>query len=632
MCGVVGAYHYVTGAPVSDDVLRAMASRIAHRGPDGEGFFVEGAIGLGHRRLAVIDLASGQQPMSDAEGELWVSYNGEIYNFLELRDELETLGHRFRTHSDTEVLLAAYARWGLECVDHFNGMFAFALWDGRNRRLMLARDRLGIKPLYYAHTEDGVVFGSELKALRVVPGIGHEVDLVAVDEYLTCGYVLGPRSIYSAIRKLEPGTVMVFERNREPVSRRYWQLAFRPDFDRSPQAWHEAIVEAFDRSVRLQLRSDVPLGTLLSGGVDSTLIASTMARWGAGGENGIHSYCVGVDVADAQNEYRFSSEVAREVGTTHHELRVSADELGKLTLEAGALLDEPLVEPMVGQLLAICRHARDRVTVLLSGEGADETWFGYPSYRIHGAIDLIQRAIPRPLLGLFVAGLNAVGHRAPVPAKVMKHARNLTEPLERRYLGLSHFDLSLKDSLRGPALRDTLRDHDSREVMRRFFANEAGGPESLSRMAAIDCRAWLVDNTLMRSDLMSMAASLELRVPFLDHHLVELATSVPVRLKVQPNDQKVILKRALRDRLPAMVARRRKAGFPTPLVQLYRGSFGREAASLWSEPSQTTRELIDHRHVLELYRAHRDGRANHSYVLHQMLMLELWGRHHESRP
>lgn len=630
MCGVVGCFHYLTSVPVSREALEAMAARIAHRGPDGEGFHVDGALGLGHRRLAVIDIDGGRQPMSDAEGEVWVSYNGEIYDYVELMAELESLGHRFRTKSDTEVILAAYAQWGLDCVEHFNGMFAFALWDGRQQRLMLARDRMGIKPLYYARTTDGIAFASEVKALRVLPGVGRAIDHEAFDEYMTCGYVIGPRSIYTDVRKLEPGTMMVLSADREPKTKRYWQLAFRPDHDRSPAAWRDDIREAFDRAVRLQLRSDVPLGTLLSGGVDSTLIASTMAAFGAGGEDGIHSYCVGVDIDGAKNEYRFSSEVAERIGTTHHELHLTPEELGERTVEAATLLDEPLVEPMVGQLLAICRHARERLTVVLSGEGADETWFGYPSYRIHGAIDRIQGVVPRPLLGLFVAGLDAASEHVSIPPKLMKHARNLTEPLERRYLGLSHFDLALKDSLYTPALRERLGGWDSREAMRRLYTPECGGPEPISRMASIDCRAWLVDNTLMRSDLMSMASSLELRVPFLDHHLVELACSVPAGLKVQPRDQKVILKRALSDRLPAIVANRRKAGFPTPLIQLYRGDFGRRAASLWSDPCDTSRELIAHDEVLALYRDHRDGRANHGYVLHQLLMLELWARHHES--
>jgi asparagine synthase (glutamine-hydrolysing) len=322
--------------------------------------------------------------------------------------------------------------------------------------------------------------------------------------------------------------------------------------------------------------------------------------------------------------------VADQHGLSHHEKRLSPEEFGALTAEAARLLDEPLVEPMVGQLLGVCRFARERLTVVLSGEGADETWFGYPSYRLHGAIELLQRALPLPLLRLAVRALDRAAEHVAIPPKVLKHARNLPEPLERRYLGLNQFDVVLKDALYSDDMRNRLRKVDPREATRRLYDGDAGGPEPISRMAAVDCRAWLVDNTLMRSDMMSMATSLELRVPFLDHRLVELASRVPAALKVQPNDQKVILKRALADRVPARIAKRRKAGFPTPLTQLFRGDFGAQAAELFAEPCDTTRALFDHERILGLYREHRDGGADRGVVLCQMMMLELWARAFEA--
>ncbi len=624
MCGIGGYYNWKRDEPASREVLERMAWSMRHRGPDGFGYHLDGPLGLAHRRLAIIDLEGGHQPMSTPEGDLWISYNGEVYNYVELLDELRSYGHTPRTHSDTEAVILAYRQWGLDFASHLNGMFAIAIWDAKARSLVLCRDRLGIKPLYYADTPNGLAFASEIKALRAIDGIAREIDTESLDEYMTCGYVVHPRSMVRGVEKVEPGTIVTIRPDRGPSVHRYWQLAFRPEFGRREHEWAEEVRDLFTDSVRLQLRSDVPLGVLLSGGVDSTVIAATTAML-RGDPGEVDSFCVGVDVPGALTEFDWARQTAEGIGLRHHELRLGWKEYGDVLSESISMLDEPLCEPMVGQLLAVARLAREHVKVVLSGEGSDETWFGYPGYRVQYALELAQNLIPSPVQRRLVPVLDRVAGTVPMPSRLSKLMRLAAEPLERRYLGLNYFDTTLKNSIYSPALRAATEGRDSRESMRRLY-DDAGGPEPLSRMAAVDCRAWLVDNTLLRSDLMSMATSLELRVPFLDHRLVELATHIPARFKVLPHDQKVILKRALADRLPPQVSKRRKVGFPTPLAELFRGDWGRHAEEVIASPSHVTEPFFDRPRLLAMMGEHRANKNDWSRVLFQVLMLETWSR------
>lgn len=628
MCGIGGIYHWRSGARASATDLARMAGRLRHRGPDGEGMYRDGPLGLVHRRLAIIDIEGGAQPMCTPDRTLWISYNGEVYNYVELIDELRALGHRPRTRSDTEAVLLAYAQWGLDFVTHLNGMFALALWDSRRRRLILCRDRMGIKPLYHAEVPGGVAFASEIKALRVLPGVDDGLDIHALDQYMTCGYVVHPRTLMRGIRKVDPGTMLILEPDMEPRVIRYWQLQFRPD--RRPRAdeWGEQVRALFTDAVRLRLRSDVPLGTLLSGGVDSTAIAATMVRLRRDAYD-INSFCTGVDMPGARNEFHWAAMVARKLGLRHHELRLSSAQFGAALIDATRILDEPILEPMVALLLSVCRLARQHVTVLLSGEGSDETWFGYTSYRLMYAIELAQKLMPERARPHLSTWLGRVADALPMSARLAKLMRLAAEPLERRYLGLNYFDTTVKDAIYTPGLRGALAERDAREYMRALY-DDAGGPEALSRMAAVDCRAWLVDNTLFRSDHMSMAASLELRVPFLDHRLIELSARIPARFKVRWNDQKVLLKQALSDRLPANVRKRRKMGFPTPIAVLFRSDWSREVEHFITTPSATTEGLFDRDRLTRMLAEHRSGDHDWSRVLFQILMLELWAHEAEA--
>ncbi len=623
VCGIAGRFNHRSGAPADEAELVDMARRLAHRGPDGEGTYLDGAVGLAHRRLSIIDREGGAQPMATTGPELVVTFNGEIYNYVELRRELCGKGHVFHSRSDTEVLLRAYAEWGLDCVSHFNGMFAFALWDTARRRLVLGRDRLGVKPLFFADTSDGVVFASEMKALVAVPTLDLSLHLGALSEYLMLGYVVHPRSMVSGIRKLAAGELRVYQEGREPSSHRYWRHRFEPDERRGPAETRRRLRELFDDSVKLRLRSDVPVGVLLSGGVDSTAIASTVAEVRDEGLEGIATFCVGVDVPGAQTEFEPARKVAEALGTEHHELRLDVEAHSALLMEAASLLDEPLAEPMIGQLLGVCRLAREHGPVLLSGEGADETWLGYTPYRTMYALELAQHVVPS--LAARAAATWAGASTHPIARRVRRYAALLDEPLEERYRGLNDFDADVKPRLLSGDVRRALEGRDPYASLRALYA-DTRGLHPIARMAAVDSRAWLVDNSLARSDIMSMAASVEVRLPFMDYRLVELAERTAVGQRISPADQKIALKRALADRIPKEVRTRRKLGFPTPLPELFRGPWGHSVREVLESPSPWTAPLFDRKLVSTMLDQQQAGTADWSRTLFQLLVLEHWSR------
>ncbi|MFO0758749.1 MAG: asparagine synthase (glutamine-hydrolyzing) [Byssovorax sp.] len=623
MCGIAGIYNFRDGRPPRRDDLDRMAQPMLHRGPDGEGRFIDGALGLAHRRLSIIDLESGAQPMIGQSG-CAVVFNGEIYNYAALFTELEASGLRARTRSDTEALLLAYERWGLDFVHHLTGMFAFALWDPREELLVLGRDRLGIKPLYLAHTPGGLAFASEIKALFGVTGIDTSIDLESLDEFMSVGYVTQPRSLVRGIRKVEPGTLVTVTPAGKITERRYFSLDFSPDPLPSEREWADALRALFDEVTRDHLRSDVPFGVLLSGGIDSTIVAATAAK--SIRPAPLDSFCIGVDLPGEAHDLDWARQVSRVLGTRHHERRLGADDLTALIRAAVASVDEPIADPVCAQLFGVCRLARDEgIKVLLSGEGADELFFGYGAYPKMHAIERAQRLVPQAALDRFIAPVfraaaDCLG-RLPRVATYLKLGGSA---IEQRYLGVNLFDPTLKHRLYRADVREALADFEVSDTLRRFY-DGAGGEELLSRMAAFDCRTWLVDNILYRSDLMSMAASIELRVPFLDHRLVELAQRIPARHKVQGSTGKVVLRRAFADRIPSEVLRRPKLGFPTPVHAMFRRSFGHEAEETLTSRSAITSTYFDPSAVRALFNEHRRG-VDQGRVLYQLYALESWGR------
>lgn len=620
MCGIAGVFEYGDpGARVDPGILAAMADTLVHRGPDDEGFHLAGNLGLAHRRLRIIDLEGGRQPMANEDGSVVVAYNGEIYNYRDLTRRLEARGHRFRTRSDTEVLVHGYEERGADWVEELRGMFAYAVWDEGRRRLVLARDRLGIKPLYYYAGRDGLVFASEIKALLAHPDVPRELDPEALDLYLTLRYVPGPRTFFKGVRKLPPGHVLVCDRDG-PRERRYWDVPGPADRDLPEAELERRFAEVLEESVRLRLMADVPLGVFLSGGLDSTAVLALMTR-ALGGEPA-RSFTVGFSGPSAEdrsvNELDYARMAARAFGADHRELALSDADFEEFLPRMVWYLDEPMADPTCVPLYFISRLARRHATVVLSGEGADEVLAGYGVYRRMLGLERLYRR-----LGRFVGPLAPAAGL--LPGERLRHgARLATRPLAERYQGVSRALLpETKARLLG---RGGAAGHG--DVAGELFAahhEAAPGPHPLDRMLYVDAKTWLPDELLVKADRMTMASSQELRVPFLDHRLVELAASLPPRLKVANGRGKVLLRRSLAGIVPRPILERGKRGFPVPTVPLLRRrkAFTRD---LLLDPGSACRGWFDVRALEGLLSEHESGRVPRDQEIWSLLVLELWHR------
>jgi asparagine synthase (glutamine-hydrolysing) len=556
MCGICGVAGHVDG-----NVLRAMTDSLTHRGPDDSGFHEAPGISLGVRRLSIIDVPGGHQPLANEDGSVTVVFNGEIYNHQELRSRLEARGHRFATRTDTEVLVHLYEEYGDALVHLLQGMFAFALWDDTRRRLLLARDRLGIKPLYYTETNGTFLFASEVKALLQHPDVHATPDLLALDLYLTFRYVPGPATLFKGIKKLPPGHTLVVENGSHKVER-YWELVLG---DYQPGARLDETVEEFaallEDTTRRHLISDVPVGMLLSGGLDSSAVAALMAR---GNHTPVTTFTVGFDLPGAHNELDEARTVARHLGTDHHELVLTPDAAALLP-RLVRHLDEPIADPAVLPTYLICEFARARVPVVLTGEGGDELLGGYPRYAWFARAAQLRRLLPAWTREDVLLPMTRM---APLSRRYHRAATNLLaerDDAERHLHWVAGLD---------PALRPELLTRDMREVLPSgtalaLVAPELGtavasAPDLVHRLMALDIRTWLVDDVLTKMDKMSMAVSVEARVPFLDHRLVEFVAGVPLAIKLA-HGPKTLLKRAAAPLLPATTVRRRKHAFQIPL-------------------------------------------------------------------
>ncbi|HVL69548.1 MAG TPA: asparagine synthase (glutamine-hydrolyzing) [Vicinamibacterales bacterium] len=619
MCGIAGRFNYDPAHPVDERVLSAMTDVIAHRGPDAAGFYRDAGIGLGHRRLSIIDLATGDQPLANEDGQVQVVFNGEIYNFAEVRAELLALGHRFRTHSDTEIIVHGYEQWGERCVDRFRGMFAFAVWDARARRLLLARDRLGVKPLYYAELPGrGIVFGSEIKALLEDPDVPRDWRPEAIDAYLTLLYVPAPGTVYAAVRKLPPAHVLVAEHGRVRVSR-YWDLTFTGDGDATREDEYLEELDALLReAVGLRLISDVPLGAFLSGGIDSSTVVSYMKETSATPPVTI---AVGFEQQD-YDEVRHAETVARHLGCDFRALTASPQIEGLLPKLAWHF-DEPFADSSAVPTYYVSKAARELVTVALSGDGGDELWAGYAHHKVE---HLEQRA--RAALGPARHVASWVGHALPLSVKGARSLRHLGTPSEQAY-ALKHVN--------GTFGRDARARLYSRDFVARLDGADAltplrdaylacASPDPMDRVLYADARTYMIDDVLTKVDRMSMAVSLEAREPLLDHKLLEFAARVPTTLKLKNGRSKYLLRRLLERRVPRSITERGKSGFAAPIGEWLRGPLAPMTADLLLDGRLRGRGIFDEREVRRVWTEHRTGRADHRHRLWQLVMLELWFR------
>src|SRR5881296_2680104 len=602
---------------------RRMAETLRHRGPDSEGLYVDAFFALGVRRLSIIDPETGDQPISNEAGTVWGALNGEIYNFQPLRAHLQRLGHRFRTRSDTEVLVHAYETWGEDCVHHFDGMFALAVWDVGQRTLLLARDRMGEKPLHYYAGPDAFVFGSELRALLEHPAVPRELSFESVSRYLSFEYVPAPHSIFAGIEKLPAGHLLTVSPGSKPRVIPYWDLSFAPDVSIDAHEWAHALRRQLEQSVRQQLVSDVPLGLFLSGGIDSSAITAIAAQ--VCGRRSIKTFSLGFAEA-SYDERPFARTVARHCGTDHTEIEFSAEDAARLLERVGDLLDEPLVDSSFLPIHWLSQEARQTVTVVLSGDGGDELFCGYPTFLADRGARWVQR-LPR---WVQKGAARAVSHLAPssrygsVEFLLKQFFRGLPfSPEVRTQLLLGGLAPSERSTLFSEGLRAACGEFEPYEEL---AAAVGQGPKlaPFDRLIYQHCKFYLAGQNLVAVDRASMACGLEVRAPFLDRALVELAGRIPSELKLAGWQTKYILKRALRDLLPKAILARRKQGFGVPIGLWLRGPL-RRALQERLAPARVDRlGLFNPEATTRLMTEHLDGVRDHTKVLWALLMFDAW--------
>jgi asparagine synthase (glutamine-hydrolysing) len=603
-----------------------MCERMTHRGPDSEGLMTATGVALGMRRLAIIDLQTGEQPATSEDGQISVILNGEIYNYRELRARLEKQGHRFRSESDTEVLPHLYEEHGTEMVNHLNGMFAFALWDARRRRLFIARDRFGEKPLYWGVFDKTFLFASEPKVLLAHPSVHPVLNLDALRQYLSLDYVPAPHSIYQGIHKLAAAHTLTVEDGRVDVQP-YWCLSYRK---RGPAPTEEEATEVLrhllEDSVRMRLVSDVPLGVLLSGGVDSSTVAAMAVR---SSSEAVKTFSISF-AESSFDESSYARAVAKFLGTDHHEERLSVDLAANLVGEIGSWIDEPFSDPSLVPTYLLSRFTRKHVTVALGGDGGDELFAGYQMYAGHN----LARTYARLPLFLRRRLIEPIVRRLPVKTKNLsfdfKAKRFVTgmnyDEVARHHVWFGSFTPDEQEQLLTPAARGA-SDGDIYREARRLLAEDCDADNTVERMQSLDTRLYLAEDILTKVDRASMAVSLEVRAPFLDPRVAEYAASLPVNYKLRGRTTKYILKRAVSDLLPPFVTRRGKKGFGVPVAEWLKGRLRPLARDLLSPARIRKAGLFNADYVQRLQDEHERGAANHRKLLWTLLMFELW---HES--
>lgn len=615
MCGICGIYNYRSGIPANERQLRAMAKSMVHRGPDDEGFYRDGSLGIGVRRLSIIDLEGGHQPICNEDSSIWVVCNGEIYNYRELRRELQTRGHVFRTKSDIEPIVHAYEEWGLDAFAKLNGMFGVALWDSRQKELLLARDPFGIKPVYYAGTNNGILFGSEIKAILMDPGVERAVDQVALDDFLTFTFVPSPHTMFVGIKKLLPGGLLRV--TPEDIFQERFRYQAANLEARSDEEWLEALRAAVEEAVHRQMVADVPVGAMISGGMDSASVAILMSRHS---EEPVHTFTVGFQEDFVDDELIVARRSAELIGSQHHEIAISAKEYAQFMPISLWYLEEPVATSSSLAFYRLCRLAREHVKVVLTGQGADEPFAGYPRhwgeyysswYRRLPAV--VRRGLLAPMIEYLPRG-----------ERLKRAVRSLdvVDPLERFTRVYTIFDVNLKHRLYRSGLHDGRLTSQMDTI--RNWQQDVKDRDSLSQMLYIDARFSLADGLLMYGDKLSMAASLEARVPYLDLELMALVEGLPPRLKIRGRNQKYFLKRAAEAWIPQEIIQRKKIGFATPVDQWFKTDLldyledrllsTDSACCYYFEPRQVRRMIDDHKNHAEDYKRH----------LFSLLTFEIW--------
>ncbi|MFZ0815688.1 MAG: asparagine synthase (glutamine-hydrolyzing) [Candidatus Sulfotelmatobacter sp.] len=625
MCGICGIFFSDRSWRVKTNVLAEMNGRIVHRGPDDDGFFVEENVGLAMRRLSIIDVKSGQQPLANENQDIWIVYNGEIYNHAELRAGLEAQGHRYRTHSDTETVVHLYEEYGRDCVKHLRGMFAFAIWDRRKRTFFAARDRLGIKPFYYRWDGRAFLFGSEIKAILAYPGVAAEFNRGTLAEYLAFGYITGSETMFEGIRKLMPGFTLELTEQGEPRIEQYWDLTTQVDQKARPCEYYvKKYRELLEDAVSSHLMSDVPLGVFLSGGLDSSAVAALTTK--IRGDR-IQTFSVGY-CEEAFSELGYAREVAEHIGSEHHEVRMSQQDFFDSLPQLIWHEDEPIAWPSSLSLYFVARLARERVTVVLTGEGSDETLAGYTRYAwtlLNAKMDGVYRSITPDFLRRMMRGtiqgspLGASLHRKLQHTFLARDGNSWPSFYFDNFF--SAFAASEQFGLLTPEALAAAGDAYAGSM----GAWERSQGDLLHRLLYADINSYLIE-LLMKQDQMSMAASLESRVPFLDHLLVEFTARIPAQYSIEGMAGKFILKKAVEDLLPKSIVYRKKLGFPTPWEYWLAGSQLDDLERMLVEPRSTERRLLRPEVVKRIFAEHRAKVRDHGNRIWRLINLEVWQR------
>lgn len=621
MCGICGKLNFDSSKPVSGALLKSMADAIQHRGPDDEGYYRTGPLGFGFRRLSIIDLNTGHQPISNEDETVWIVFNGEVYNYQELRQDLQSRGHVFKTQTDTEVIVHLYEEFGTNSIEKLRGMFAFAIWDENRKQLLLARDRVGIKPLYYWLSEKSLVFGSEIKALLADPDVRPEVAPEMIDRFLTFLYVPGNETLLQNVHKLAPGSYLLARDGKTEV-REYWNLHFSPKSLTEAQA-KEELLALFEEAVRLHMISDVPVGFLLSGGVDST----AMLGFAVGKtDRPLSSFTLGFAMPGIIDERPYATLAAKRFGTEHHETTISSREFADFLPQFAWHMEEPVCEPQAVALYYVSRLAKNYVKVLISGEGGDEAFAGYQTYRGVLWLERLKSALG-PFAGLVASGASYLNRSVDVE-RLRKYAPLLGRPFEDYYYGRTYAPAAYFNSQFHKLYSSDFAgfvNKDFSVAPAREHLHSGHAKSVLNRMLYVDTKTSLPDDLLLKADKMTMANSIELRVPLLDHKILEFAASLPENLKVRGFTTKYIAKAALQSRVPPEILHRKKAGFPVPYESWLKTELKDWLQNVLLDRQTTARGYFN-RNSIEGLIAENSRSGKYSKELLSLAVLELWHR------
>ena len=635
MCGIAGIINI--SSPPQKSLMEKMCGIMKHRGPDGEGYYVEGAVALGHRRLSIIDLEGGKQPLSNEDGTVWITYNGEIYNFPALRKELIEKGHRFKTKSDTETIVHAYEEYGVQCLEKLRGMFAFGIWDDKKKRLFLARDRLGKKPLYYFSDSKKFIFASELKAILQDKRVNREINSKAVADYLTYNYIPFPETIFKGIYKLPPAHFMTVKivpgiqssqggvKQAECLDvsvQQYWDIKYEPDYSLSENDWADALSENLKEAVRLRLISDVPLGAFLSGGIDSSTVVALMSMVQAAP---VKTFSIGFKEEDF-SEVKYARDVSKRFGTEHHEMIVEPDAMGILP-DLAWEFDEPFADSSAIPTYYVSKMARQHVAVILSGDGGDETFAGYRRYlwaRDMHRYDWLPITLKKILFGIPAVLL-------PDGMKGKGMLTHLSKSPFERYAGLNTFsDHSyLKNLLSADIITDLKQNYnggDPNYAYLKGFYDVCKSDDYLTKIQYMDTKTYLADDILTKVDRASMLCSLETRAPLLDHKVVELAARIPSSLKIKNNETKYILKKAMNGILPDEILYRKKMGFGVPLIHWFKKDLAEYARDILLSKKAVDRNIFNQNYIQSILKNHQKKGRDLSARIWALLFFEHWCR------